>query len=300
MRIETRILIVTGATLSIALLTGCQTTTSAPPAIAPTAGSYVAHDNLNATLWQQHSSEAAMLQMQTYNAAAKQLQAALQDQQWNALSAQDLSTSADVTAKNLPPAIIVDVDETVLDNSAYQARLIRDLEKYNPTSWDAWVREEKANAIAGAAAFLNQASRHGVTVFYLSNRVHTQQEPTLANLRKAGFPVADDQQFLGRNTEVGNCSKTGSDKSCRRQYVGKNYRVIMQFGDQLGDFIEIIGTTSQARREILNDYAQWIGARWFILPNPTYGSWEAAAIDNSENISDDARRELKYKALDFR
>ena len=54
-------------------------------------------------------------------------------------------------------------------------------------------------------------------------------------LDQAGFPIESDAQFLGLGTPVPGCDAQGSDKSCRRQLVGRGHRVLMLFGDQLGD-----------------------------------------------------------------
>src|SRR5690606_40566101 len=121
---------------------------------------------------------------------------------------------------------------SVLDNSAHQARMIRDGTEFSDESWDAWVQQRAAPALAGAAEFLGEAARHGVTVFYVSNREAAQAEATVANLRAAGFPIRSEAQFLGKGTQVPGCEGKASDKGCRRQLVGRTYRVLMQFGDR--------------------------------------------------------------------
>src|SRR5690606_3906867 len=110
-------------------------------------------------------------------------------------------------------------------------------------------------------------------------------QATLANLRAVGVPVAGPDVLLGLGTTVPGCTAKGSDKGCRRQWVSRRYRVLMQFGDQLGDFMDIPQNTPAAREAAVKPYLGWIGRRWFVLPNPTYGSWEPALFDNDWQLS---------------
>src|SRR5690606_1637420 len=125
---------------------------------------------------------------------------------------------------------IVDVDETVLDNAPYQARLVKLGTQYDRTTWAAWCREERASAIPGALEFARHAARNGVTVFYLSNRAQDLGEATLANLRKEGFPIEGEHVFLGLGAPVQGCEPRGSEKGCRRELISRTHRVLMQVG----------------------------------------------------------------------
>lgn len=254
-------------------------------------------DNLNAVAWVQTSLEYRLIAEEVYRNAAGKLDAAIADPDWNALAEQERGDAA----RDLPPAVILDIDETALDNSPYQARLIRDGSEYDEFSWDQWVREEAATAIPGALDFARAAAAKGVTVLYLSNRAEHLGEVTLANLRKLGFPLkADAQVFLGLGTFVEGCEQQGSEKGCRRRLAGREYRVIMQFGDQLGDFVSILANTREGREQALAPYADWIGERWWMLPNPSYGSWEPALFDNSYEQAREARRQRKIDALRYK
>jgi 5'-nucleotidase (lipoprotein e(P4) family) len=186
----------------------------------------------------------------------------------------------------------------VLDNSAHQVRLIRSGGSFNDASWDAWVRQGAAPALPGAAEFLSDAARQGVTVFYISNHEAAQAEATVANLRAAGFPIERATQFLGKGTVVEGCAGTGSDKGCRREQVGRGYRVLMQFGDQVGDFVDIASNTRAGRAAAVAPYDGWIGERWWVLPNPVYGSWEPALFGNDRSLPAAAQRAAKQAALD--
>lgn len=289
--------------LTIALaLTGCRSlapAAEAPPAAdppAPTAAAagVPADDNLNAVLWIQRSAEYRAVAETVYRAATARLDAALRDPEWDALVPEERTTPA----RGLPPAIIVDVDETVLDNSPYQARLVRDGEEYNEVTWDGWVQEKKAAAVPGVVEFARAAQARGVTILYITNRAEHLGGPTLENLRAVGLPVKDESVFLGLGTFVADCEQEGSEKLCRRQFAGRSYRILMQFGDQLGDFAQILANTPEARAELQAQHRDWFGERWWMLPNPTYGSWEPAVFDNDWRQPREDRRGRKREALD--
>ncbi|MEN9478431.1 MAG: hypothetical protein RLZZ300_2572, partial [Pseudomonadota bacterium] len=209
------------------------------------------------------------------------------------------NTSAHTGAERLPPAVVMDVDETVLDNSPYQARLVRDGASYEDTTWDLWVAEKKAKAVPGVVDFAKAAAARGVTILYISNRAEHLQAATIANLKAEGLPVKDESVFLGLGTFVADCEQNGSEKLCRRKLAGQKYRVLMQFGDQLGDFVEIVANTPKDRDGLYGEYEDWFGERWFMLPNPSYGSWEPALFNNAWGLPAGERRSLKHGALDY-
>lgn len=263
----------------------------APMPVAPVAQA-AADDNLNAVLWMQTSAEYKANSLQTYRAATRLLDRAIKDRNWDALDAAERGNPA----RGLPPAVIFDVDETVLDNSPYQARLIAAGGEYDEAQWAAWVREQKATAIPGVLEFAKAARARGVALYFVSNRAVDLKDATIANLRAVGLPVNDDG-FLGLGTVVPECEQAGSDKNCRRQLVGRKHRVLMQFGDQLGDFMQIVPNDVARRAAILDAHEAWIGERWWVLANPSYGSWEPALFDNNFRQARDARREAKRRAL---
>lgn len=282
--------------LSAALLAGCAGAPGprqAPvvPAAAVPAGP-AANDNLNAVAWTQTAVEHDLIYREVYRQAGEKLAAALKDSKWDALPKNDRKGKL----KGLKPAVIVDVDETVLDNSPYQARLIQAGGDFNEATWAQWCREKAAKPLPGAVEFARLAAQRGVTVFYLSNRAQDLNEVTLENLREAGFPIAGSDVFLGLGTVVDGCEQNGSEKGCRRELVGRKYRVLMQFGDQVGDFVDVLNTPD-GRRAAVEPYLDWIGERWFVLPNPTYGSWEPALFNNEWSQAPGARRRAKMDAL---
>lgn len=283
----------------LALAAGCAKQsvkpTPAEPASPPPSVS-TATDNLNATLWTQRSLEHDLVYHEVYTLASRQVAAALAQPDWDALPKNERKTNA----KGLPPAVIVDVDETVLDNSPYQARLIRDGQEYDEFIWDAWCREQAARATPGALDFARAAAARGVTVFYLTNRAQHLNDATLANLKSAGFPVSESEHaFLGLGLVVPGCEANGSDKGCRRELIGRTHRVLAMVGDQLGDFIDVENNTPAAREAAAAPYAGWFGERWFMLPNPTYGSWDGAVLGNERGAAPATKRRLRREALRY-
>ena len=272
---------------------------AAKPATAtaakPATGDVGANDNLNAVLWVQRAAEYEAVTQTVYRAAADQLDAALKQPNWDALVPGERGNAA----TGLPPAVVMDVDETVLDNSPYQARLVHDGASYDEATWDLWVAEKKAKPVPGVVDFAKAAAAKGATILYISNRAVHLKDATIANLRAEGLPVKDDSVFLGLGTFVEGCEQNGSEKLCRRKLAGQKYRVLMQFGDQLGAVAEIVSNTPKDRDALYAEYADWFGERWYMLPNPTYGSWEPAVFNNAWEQPAADRRKAKLDALEL-
>ncbi|MGN6741489.1 5'-nucleotidase, lipoprotein e(P4) family [Dyella sp.] len=288
---------------ALALLAGCSTSpprhesvASPAPVAAPVAAALAgpaADDNLNAVAWSQTAIEHDLLYVQTYRDAQMQLLKALKDPRWDALSKDDRVAPL----KGLKPAVVLDVDETALDNSPYQARLIKSGGEYNEADWAAWCKEEAARALPGAVAFTQFAAKHGIAVIFISNRAKDLDSVTLDNLRQVGFPVSGPDAFLGLGTFVEGCEQIGTEKGCRRQLISRKYRVLMQVGDQIGDFADVIANNAEGRQQAMAPYLKWIGTRWFILPNATYGSWEPALFNNDWTLPRNERRRQKEAVL---
>ena len=283
--------------LAFAGALACHTASQQPPATgpvpAPAASSTAAserhtHENLNGVLWMQSGAEYRASVLQAYRAARTQLDAALNDTRWTAAVEQTGDSSA------LPPAVVLDLDETVIDNSAFAARQMLDGGRYTPASWVAWAEERKANAIPGAVEFLKYARSKGVTPFYITNRDHQIEQVTRENLAKLEIPVDTSRDTVLTRNENG---WTQSDKSARRQAVAANYRILLLVGDNFEDFIAGTLTTVENRFTILDTHADYWGAKWIILPNPTYGSWETAITLGQGQLTDARILAAKYKAL---
>lgn len=269
---------------------GCAT---APPArvatvVAP-AGVEIGHyDVLNAHLWQQTAEEYRAITLQAYAAARQGLDAALADPAWTAAPEQAGNFS------HLPPAIILDVDETVLDNSPYATRSIRAQRRYEEVSWHLWCREARAMAIPGAREFTQYAASRGVTVFFVTNRKAEVHQATRDNLAQQGFPLT-----AGRETVLNRALRPewdSSDKASRRAFVANEFRVLMLLGDDLNDFIPAKKSLAE-RAKLVAPFTGWWGSRWIMLPNPVYGSWEEAVLGNERGLSEEVMLKRKLETM---
>ena len=256
--------------------------TAAVPAVADPA----AHDLLFAVLWTQTAAEYQALSRQVFSSAERALD--------EALGTPSQSAGVEQTAgfESLPPAVIVDIDETVLDNSPFEARLIREGGSFNPDLWAGWVSEASAEAVPGSVEFARHAADRGVTVFYVSNRDAPGEEATRRNLREKGFPLAEDVDVVLLRGERPEWST--SEKTSRRSSVAAHYRILLLLGDDLGDFVPNARVTRAERESIVERYDSWWGTRWFVLPNPMYGSWEGAITSGA---SPSERRQRLLDAL---
>lgn len=234
---------------------------------------YLRNPLLNSTLWTQTSVEYAGTARQAYALAEVMMGRALTDSTWTA-SLEQAETGSDAY-RDKPPAVVLDVDETVLDNSPYQARLVLDDEAYNPQSWKAWVREEKAGAVPGALHFTQTAAQNGVQVIYLTNRDGDVEASTRDNLEALGFPIDDAPDAVLTQGE----KKGWESKTARRGWVAERYRILLLIGDNFGDFASEVDTSLAARRQKSQSFRKYWGTRWIVLPNPQYGSWEGALYD---------------------
>ena len=236
-------------------------------------------------LYVQTSTEFAANNLQTYLNATEALERALEDSSWSAALEQKENFS------DKPPAIIIDIDETVLDNSPFQSRTILSGLSY-PNGWSEWVNESKADAVEGVYDFLHYANDKEVEIFYLTNRLESYRAPTIENLINLGLPFKNDNMLLMRKEE------NSRDKTERRKQVADKNRVILIIGDQLTDFI----STKEAyvfhtdRKKLAKKYSDMWGSKWFMITNPTYGRWELSIYDNMPE-SEEAASEIRKKTL---
>ncbi|MBU0693012.1 hypothetical protein KKH18_14515 [bacterium] len=273
--------------LNILLLTGCTAEKKADHE-CPGTCSRKTHELLHANLWMQTSAEYTAVCMQTYGTAQALLPVALADSSWTACIEQGENYAA------LPPAIVLDVDETVLDNTAFESRLILTNDHYRKENWIPWCNEAKAPAMAGVKEFLVKADELGVAIFYLTNRGSDVEEATRENLIKEGLPFDTEGDHL---LTKGEKEDWGSDKGSRRKHIAETHRVIMLFGDNFNDFAPETQVSPEARVDLAVSYADRWGTKWFMLPNPDYGDWEAAFYGYKWPETDKEQLEIKYKAL---
>ena len=261
--------------LSLAL-TGGLAACAQQPAQPPAPRASLADELVMATVWMQSSGEYAALSHQAFNLARMNLDRAL---------------AAPGSQTQRPPAIIVDVDETVLDNSPYEAWLIANDENYASDSWHQWVEKASAVPMPGAKSFLDYAASRGVEIFYVTHRRDNETEATLRNLRQVGFPDADGEHFLPRTDS--------SDKTARRLRVAQSHWVVLLMGDNLGDFSQGFDRESAAaRRAAVNAQADAFGSRYIVLPNPAYGAWEEAIYGGDWSLSDEQKSRARRNHLE--
>ncbi len=190
-----------------------------------------------------------------------------------------------------PFAVIVDIDETMLNNSPYEAKLIKDTLSY-PNGWKEWIDLAEAEPIPGAVPFLKQAIQKGADVFYISNRRNTYLQSTMKNLRSRGFPHVDTDHVLLRTDT--------SSKEPRRQSVAKKYTIALLIGDNLNDFSDIFMHKPTAdRKSAVDQEMEKFGSRYIILPNPMYGEWEGAIYNYNWSLTStqkDSARKARLEA----
>ncbi|MGH7572280.1 MAG: 5'-nucleotidase, lipoprotein e(P4) family [Gemmatimonadota bacterium] len=246
------------------------------------------HPLLHSTTWVRTSTEYDAVALEAWRLAIERLDEALAHPFWTAALEQTGGY------QDLPPAVIVDVDETVLDNSRFQTRLINAGEEFDPELWNQWVLEAAAPAVPGALEFARAAGRRGVTIFYVTNRDQAVEAATRRNLETAGFPLDPGQD---RVLTRGERRDWISDKSSRREVVARNYRILLLVGDDFNDFASARLSPAQ-RATLAARYSDRWGRQWIMLPNPLYGSWEDALYGYQSGLSADEKTRRKAAALD--
>lgn len=216
-----------------------------------------------AVLYTQKAAEYRALAYQAFNLARLRLDADLDKKYVKRLPKDQ---------RKLPRSIVVDIDETVLDNSPSQAAAIKFGRPFNQTDWYAWGEMRKAKAIPGAVEFLNYAVAKGIKIFFISNRDEVQKAATIDNLQKAGFNDVSADNVLLRTTE--------SSKDARRAIASSKHRIVLLVGDNLDDF-----TSAFERKSVGDRFAEVekardeFGKRFIVLPNSMYGTWENAIYE---------------------
>ena len=190
------------------------------------------------------------------------------------------------------PAVVLDLDETVLDNSPYTAWQVESGNHYTPETWSEWVASAEAEAVPGAVEFLQWADSMGVDLFYVSNRSIEGLTPTMQNLRDLGVPQVDSSRVLLKTDT--------SDKTERRKKVDETgATVVLYIGDNLGDYSAIWDkpATNPERLKALNERKDEIGVNFVVLPNSLYGAWEGAIYNYDWGVDDLTRDSLRRKFL---
>lgn len=190
-----------------------------------------------------------------------------------------------------PRAVVVDIDETMLDNSPAQAYGIKNNTSFNLPDWYKWGEMRKAKAIPGAVDFANYAKAKGVRIFYVSNRDEVQKQATIDNLKSVGFPDISVENVLLREKV--------SNKDDRRELVEKNYRTVILMGDNLNDFTSLFEKKSvEERFNEVEKAKNLFGTKFIVLPNAMYGDWENA-IYEYQRLTEAQKAEKRANALEL-
>jgi len=227
--------------------------------------------------WVDSAAEYDALTLQAYQNASRHLDALIDDKTATALPGR-------TGMAELPPAVILDVDETAISNIGFQLQLDG---SFSHEAFDYWQQNNPAGRISGAPEFVQTARDKGVAVFFITNRpCHErdfapgpcpQEAITLQDLAEGGIETDAEHLML-----VGEQADWNREKRYRQELVARNYRVIMLIGDDLGDFLPCVrakpitpcaAATEDDREKMTLQHREYWGVLWYILPNPMHGSW---------------------------
>lgn len=268
------------AAIGISLLTGASAVYAAPP---QTEAAYEQED-LNEQLvmalaWTQNAAEYRELCYQGYNCVNMEVDKAV----------------ANWKKGDKPLAIVMDCDETIIDNSACEAGYVGNNNAYGDDLWNKWCAAAKADAMPGAVECLQKVAKQGVEVFYVTNRKHaTTYEGTAKNMKELGFPMVDKKHLLLKTDT--------SNKQVRFDQIAKNYHIVVFMGDNAGDLP--IGTYHKSQKDrnaIVDQHKAEFGTRFVVFPNPQYGDWESALAEGGGStywkLSPKQKSDLRKKML---
>ena len=223
----------------------------------------------NSVKWQTQSKEYRALARSTYQRATQVL--------------------ADMTLPDSPWVVVMDIDETVLDNSAYQVGLDQRGGTYSSETWAQWLKSEKATLTPGVAGFMQAVLERGGKIALITNRNAKLDEYTWRNMQALGLPVTfDNTCLLGRNKRDISAidhKRIINDKDLRRIQVSEGdaqcfstgsvpghwrnkHAIVMQVGDNIEDFTHVTQHDAD-----IDSLLPQLNNTYFLLPNPMYGSW---------------------------
>lgn len=226
-----------------------------------------------ALLWMQRSAEYQACSYQAYNA----LKSTIIDAYENKGSRKQ--------------AIILDIDETILDNTPYKAKSVGTSIGKARGAFSKWVAKEQAEALPGAVKTLQFAHKKGIELFFVSGRsAEKDLQHTINNLKKYGIPDADESHLF---LYSGN-----SDKEENFAKLEKKYEVIAYVGDNLLDFpLGLFKANEDGRALSVAKNSAKFGKKYIILPNPDYGSWEYVLANNYKKLGPEEVLRIRKNAL---
>ena len=228
--------------------------------------------NVSAINWMQQSGEYDALAYQAFNGARQAFDAAK-------------------PAKGRKKAVIVDLDETMIDNSAYAGWRVRQSMPYTEKTWARWMAAEQARPIAGAVEFARHVNANGGTMFYVTNRDARSFQPTAANIKKLGFPGVSAKTLLLNSGQSNKQARFDSIKA-------EGYDVVIYMGDNLNDFgTATYHKNNQQRRTFVEANREAFGTKFFMLPNPSYGDWVSGMAQDYYKQTPKKQLEINRKSL---
>ncbi|QBF26285.1 5'-nucleotidase, lipoprotein e(P4) family [Pseudomonas tructae] len=225
---------------------------------------------VDAVAWRQTAAEFRALYYQGFNVAKARLDQALANQK----------------PGDKKPAIISDIDDTILSSNTYWGFLIgQDKEFFDDAVWDRWVAANGPTLTPGALEFLDYAKSRGVEIFYVSSRDQGDKtyEYALNNLRALKVPYADEAHVT--------ILRESSNKEPAQHKIAEQYNVLLMLGDNLNDFERSFYVDNVDKRAQLVDASRSrFGGQYIIFPNPTDGHWLKAIFGESEPADTPANR----------
>ena len=237
---------------------------------------YQAETETMGLLWMRTSAEYRALAYQGYNVAMNAVKMAV----------------TDPSHQRKPLAIVLDADETVVDNTKLMGESIANGNgRFDAPWWRQAVHQGKSQAMPGAVEFLNEVHKQGVEIFYVSNRyAPVNLDVTIQNFKELGFPSVDKDHVL--------LFEKDSDKQPRFDAIAKKYAVVLFMGDNAGDFpIGTKGKTLAERNDIIDAHKEDFGTTFVVFPNPAYGSWVSALAKGYQNLSPEEQKQVNNQYL---
>ena len=237
---------------------------------------YQAETETMGLLWMRTSAEYRALAYQGYNVAMNAVKMAV----------------TDPSHQRKPLAIVLDADETVVDNTQLMGEsIVNGNGRFDAPWWRQAVHQGKSQAMPGAVEFLNEVHKQGVEIFYVSNRyAPVNLDVTIQNFKELGFPSVDKDHVL--------LFEKDSDKQPRFDMIAKKYYVVVYMGDNAGDFpIGTKGKTLAERNGIIDAHKEDFGTTFVVFPNPAYGSWVSALAKGYQNLSPEEQKQVNNQYL---
>ncbi|MDU1551571.1 5'-nucleotidase, lipoprotein e(P4) family [Veillonella sp.] len=237
---------------------------------------YQAETETMGLLWMRTSAEYRALAYQGYNVAMNAVKMAV----------------TDPSHQRKPLAIVLDADETVVDNTQLMGEsIVNGNGRFDAPWWRQAVHQGKSQAMPGAVEFLNEVHKQGVEIFYVSNRyAPVNLDVTIQNFKELGFPSVDKDHVL--------LFEKDSDKQPRFDMIAKKYYVVVYMGDNAGDFpIGTKGKTLAERNALIDAHKEDFGTTFVVFPNPAYGSWVSALAKGYQNLSPEEQKQVNNQYL---